>query len=222
MQQLILDLAPAPEPTIENFFAGRNQAALAALQEALGPGERFVYLWGARGSGKTHLLRAFVARAAGLGRACDYAHGARWEPLERAPWALAADDVQCLDRAGQLGLFDCCNRLRAQDGALAAAGDRPPADLPLREDLRTRLASGVVLQVHALSDGEKAQAMQAHAERRGLALAPEIAEYLLSHAPRDLRTLITVLDALDRLSLEAKRPINLALVREALKAWKKD
>lgn len=215
MRQLALELTPPPEPTTANFFPGRNGAALAALSEALETGERFVYLWGAQGSGKTHLLRAFAARAAESGLSTAYCHGSRLAPSEGLA-ALAIDDVQVLDEAGQLRLFDLCNELRARNGVLAAAADRPPADLPAREDLRSRLASGLVLQVQALSDEEKSRALQAHAARRGFALGEDVAAYLLRHVPRDMGTLVAALDALDRLSLELKRPITLALAREAI------
>src|SRR2546430_10484120 len=64
MQQLLLEPAPPPPPTLDNFSPGKNGAALKALREALADGERFVFLWGPGGSGKTHLLRAFSEAAA--------------------------------------------------------------------------------------------------------------------------------------------------------------
>jgi len=200
MQQLLLELAPPPPPTLENFSPGRNGAALKALRDALDDGERFVFLWGPGGSGKTHLLRAFSAAAAAAKRE-----------------AAAADDVARLGEAEQVALFDLCNRLRASKGALAASGAAPPAQLPLRPDLRSRLASGIVLQLHPLSDADKALALAAHAARRGMALDRELIAYLLSHFDRDMGTQIALLDALDRYSLQRKRPVTLPLLKEALR-----
>ncbi|HUL92547.1 MAG TPA: DnaA regulatory inactivator Hda [Burkholderiales bacterium] len=201
MQQLLLELAPPPLPTLENFSPGRNIAALKALREALAGGERFVFLWGPGGSGKTHLLRAFTAAAAAAKRE-----------------AAAADDVARLGEAEQIALFDLCNRLRASGGALAASGNAPPAQLPLRADLRSRLASGIVLQLHPLSDADKAAALSAHAAGRGMALDDELIAYLLSHFDRDMGTQIALLDALDRHSLQRKRPVTLPLLKEALRS----
>ena len=96
MQQLLLELAPPPPPTLENFSPGKNGAALKALKDALEDGERFVFLWGPGGSGKTHLLRAFSEAAAAV-------------KLE----AAAVDDVARLGEAEQVALFDLCNRLRS-------------------------------------------------------------------------------------------------------------
>ncbi|HTQ74134.1 MAG TPA: DnaA/Hda family protein [Burkholderiales bacterium] len=201
MQQLLLELAPPPPPTLENFSQGRNGAAVKALREALAGGEGFVFLWGPGGSGKSHLLRAFSSAASAATRE-----------------AVAADDVAQLGESGQLELFDLCNRLRASGGALAASAEAPPAQLPLRADLRSRLASGIVLQLHPLSDAEKAAALAAHAAERGMALDRELIAYLLGHFDRDMGTQISMLDALDRYSLQRQRPLTLPLIKEALRA----
>jgi DnaA family protein len=97
-----------------------------------------------------------------------------------------------------------------------AAGVRPPAQLELRADLRTRLAWGLVYQLKPLSDGEKALHLRAEAARRGLRLPDEVLAYLLTRLPRDLASLNQVLEALDRYSLETQRPVTVPLVREAL------
>jgi DnaA-homolog protein len=127
-----------------------------------------------------------------------------------------ADDVQALDPDAQIDLFNRINEAREAGGAVLAAGDAPPLKLKLREDLRTRLGSGLVYQVRALDDDDKARFLRAEAARRGLQVADEVAVYLLSHVRRDMATLVAILDALDRYSLERKRPVTVPLVREAL------
>src|SRR6185436_6138199 len=115
--------------------------------------------------------------------------------------AVAVDDVEKLDATGEIALFDLFNRLRASGGALVASGPAPPADLSLRPDLRSRLAAGIVLQVHPLSEEEKAAALRERAATRGIPLGDEVIRYLLTHLQRDMGTQIAVLDALDRYSL---------------------
>jgi DnaA family protein len=128
------------------------------------------------------------------------------------------DDVAQLDDLDQIEVFDAFNRIRATPGgAFIACGDRPPAQLPLREDLRTRLASGVTRQLHPLSDEEKAAALAATARARGLRIGDDIIGYILSHVRRDMGTLTAVLDALDRSSLALQRPVTLPLVRDAIR-----
>lgn len=216
-QQLVLELGPPPPPTFESFFPGRNAAAFNALRAALQGGERFIYLWGPEGSGKTHLLRAFVTEAIGQGGRARHVGPGESIDDQAGETAIAADDAQQLDMVGQIALFDLYNRFRTLGGTLVSAGDRPPADLPVREDLRTRLGAGLVLRFEPLSDEEKAAALSEHARQRGFRIAPELIEYVLNQVPRDMGTQMSVVAALDRTSLERKRPITLPLVREVLK-----
>jgi DnaA family protein len=219
MQQLLLQLAPAPAPTLDNYVPGRNGAALQALRDiARGAGgERFVYLWGEPGSGRTHLLRG-LAHAV-RGRKALY-ECAALEGDADGDQVLALDGVQALGAGDQVKLFDLYNRMRAAAGALVAGGDAAPAQLALREDLRSRLAWGLAFQLHPLSDEEKAAALRAHARARALDLGEDVIAYLLRHARRDMSSLIGILDALDRYSLEHKRAITLPLVRSALDSLK--
>ena len=219
MQQLLLQLTPPPAPTLDNFVPGRNGAALQALRHIAGGAgsERFVYLWGAPGSGRTHLLRG-LAQAA-LARTARYLGCA--DKIGAAEGkVIAVDDVQHLAADDQIRLFDLYNRVRAADGALVAAGDVAPGQLVLRADLRSRLAWGLAFQLHPLSDEEKTAALRTHARARALELPEDVIAYLLRHARRDMASLIGILDALDRYSLEQKRPITLPLVRGALESMK--
>ena len=193
--QLVLDLATPVEPNFDNFIAGPNAEAVAAVRSFAAGGEAVMYLWGEPGSGRTHLLKAAATSN---------------------PALLIADDVETLDENAQQRLFAAINAAREGAAPVLAAGRRPPAQLALREDLRTRLAWGLVYQLKPLSDAEKALHLRAEAARRGLRLPEEVVGYLLTRLPRDLPSLNGVLDALDRYSLSAKRPVTLPLVREAL------
>ncbi|MBS4099169.1 MAG: DnaA regulatory inactivator Hda [Sulfuricella sp.] len=215
MQQLLLAIAPQPAPTLENFVAGRNDELVATLRQfaAGNAGERFIYLWGEAGSGKSHLLAACRAAAQEHGFKPFLGHAANtWDGGSPA----LLDDVERLDEAGQIDLFNLYNRLRDEGGSLLASGTTPPAQLAVRPDLATRLGWGLVFRVHSLNDEEKSAALEAHAQQRGFALPPEISAYLLRHWRRDLPSLIAALDALDRHSLERQRPVSVPLLREVL------
>jgi DnaA family protein len=197
VRQLPLDISVRPEANFGNFLAGANAEALQAVR-AMAAGtlaEAIVYLWGERGSGRTHLLLA-AARA--------------------NPALTVADDVETLDPDALQALFVAINEARDGRATVLAAGSAPPAQLRLRDDLRTRLAWGLVYQLQPLTDAEKKSHLQAAARERGLQLADEVAGYLLARLPRDLASLQEVLDRLDRVSLAKQRPLTLPLVREAL------
>lgn len=223
MKQLALDLASPPQPTLDNFITGVNGELLGNLKRlaAGNARERCFFLWGRPGCGRSHLLRGTVAGLRSGGAAASYlacAAGIRIEAgLERMA-CVALDDVDRLDAEGQVAVFDLYNALREHGGALLASAAEPPAQLELREDLATRLAWGLVYQVHALTDENKAQALADRAASRGFELAPEVSDYLLTRARRDLPTLLATLDALDRYSLETRRPVTVPLAREMLHA----
>lgn len=211
MRQLILDLLPASPPTLDNFVAGGNAETLAALTAWLAGArtETSFCLWGEAGSGRSHLL---------LASGFAYTDAAHDPALASVPDTeqLAVDHVEALNESGQIALFNHFNRLKMAAGMLLTAADQPPAHLALREDLRTRLGSGLIYRLQPLGDGEKAAALAAHAKERALKLTPEAIDYLMRHAPRDMRTLSAFVVALDRYTLEHKRAVTLPLLRELL------
>ena len=214
MTQLLLDIAPDWVPTLDNFVVGRNVELLSALRHALSgsASERCFYLWGEAGSGKSHLLQALVQQARVLGCSAAYVKG----DVPQQAQVVAIDDVQVLDDSQQIALFELYNKIRESGGMLLVSGTAAPAHLTLRDDLRTRLGWGLVYQVHALSDAEKEQALQRHAEARGLVLPNEVTQYLLRHGRRDLPALLALLDALDAHCLRLKRGATVPLLKEVM------
>lgn len=211
MRQLILDLLPESPPTLDNFVPGGNAETLTALTGWLA-GERAetsFCLWGEAGSGCSHLL---------LASGFAYVDATIDPALTKAPASLqlAVDHVDELNADGQIALFNHFNRLKMAGGMLLTAAPQPPAHLALREDLRTRLGSGLIYRLQPLSDAEKTEAIAAQAKERALKLSPEAINYLLRHAPRDMRTLSMLVVALDQYTLEQKRPVTLPLLRELL------
>lgn len=220
MRQLILDLLPEVPPRLDNFVAGGNGETLTGLAAWLAPdgSEASLFLWGEKGSGKTHLLRACEAEYSDASTDPDLTNmgRARDETIDDARLFYAVDNVEMLSDAGQIALFNLFNRLPASGGRLITTASQPPLKLSLREDLRTRLGSGLIYRLHTLSDGEKKEALATQAEARGLRLPQDALDYLLARAPRDMRSLAALLAALDRYSLEQKRAITVHLLREVL------
>ena len=219
MSQLLLDIAPDRQPTLDNFVVGRNLELLSALRHALSgdSSERFFYVWGGTGSGKTHLLQACVSAAQDMQQSAIYAQG-KVPPrvLDMGATMVAVDDVWQLDDAAQIGLFDLYNQMRDNGAMLLVSGMESPLHLKLRDDLRTRLGWGLVYQVHSLSDEEKAQALTQHAHSLGFVLPTEVTQYLLRHGRRDLPSLMAVLESLDAHSLRLHRPPTVPLLKEVL------
>ena len=214
MTQLLLNIAPDWVPTLDNFVVGRNVELLSALRHAVAgtASERCFFLWGATGSGKSHLLQAFVGHACALDQVARYANAT----VPELGNVVAVDNVEKLDDAAQIELFKLYNRLRESSGTLLVSGLAAPPHLLLRDDLRTRLGWGLVYQVHALNDVEKTQALEQHAHARGLTLPREVTQYLLRHGRRDLPALLALLDALDAQCLRLQRTPSVPLLKEVM------
>lgn len=216
MRQLLLDLDTEAAQTLDTFVIGNNGELLDLIVQISGrdADAHFIYLWGDSTAGKTHLLKALADT-----------DGARYIPAaaDASAFAYSPDiDLYLLDNCDQLSpdeqiaAFTLFNVVRDQGGYMVAAGPSAPAHLELREDLRSRLAWGLVYQVHRLTDEEKLMALTVSAERRGLLLSQGVLPYLITHFARDMRSLSGMLDALDRYSLETQRAITLPLLRELL------
>ncbi len=220
MRQLALELASPPAPTLDNFVAGGNAEVLAALRALLSAAatERFIYLWGVPGSGRSHLLRGVLHALAAAGKSvCLYPTAVK--PLvDHSAVVVGIDDVEHLEDQAQINLFNIFNNLRDSGGILVVTGDRPPAQLRLRADLLTRLAWGLVYEVHALSESDLRAAVVDYAAARGFTLPSEVLDYLLVRVSRDLSSLRALVDTLDRVSLEQKRAVTVPLAREVLQA----
>ncbi|HET7922650.1 MAG TPA: DnaA regulatory inactivator Hda [Gammaproteobacteria bacterium] len=226
--QLPLAIRLADHATFGNFHVGDNQAAVDALRQlAQQGGERALFLWGADGSGKSHLLQAACHAANGGGRRAIYLPMAQavlldpqvTENLESFT-LVCVDDVQrCAGiEAWQHALFVLFNALVERGGAFVATARSTPAAIPrLLPDLASRLAWGPVYQLAPLVDMDKIAVLRARAARRGFDLPDETAQFLLNHMKRDMHSLCATLDALDTASLAAQRRLTLPFVKSLLK-----
>lgn len=218
-QQLILEWTRETAPAFENFLAGSNGEVLAHLRTLVAGDLRgtSVLIWGAPGSGKSHLLAAALAAARARKRGAEAVHMEQDEPPAAAPGALyAIDDVDTLSAGGQGRLFTFYNACRDAGAQLLLSSRVPAAQAPLRDDLRTRVGSGLILELRPLGDADKPAALAAYAREQGFHLTPEVVDFLLTRGRRDMGALLSTLRALDRYSLSTKRPVTIPLVKELL------
>jgi DnaA-homolog protein len=220
VKQLALGVRLRADAVFESFWPGFNDEIVATLRT---PGAAPLWLWGASGTGKTHLLQAVCAAA---GEAAAYFPLTR--PLGLPPEALAGfertrvlcvDDVDAVagDLAWERALFRLFNEAAELRTRLIFAAAAPPRQPDWRlEDWRSRAAACVVYQLRELDDDGRIEALRLRAAQRGLQLPHETSEYLLKRMPRDLRSLFGVLDQLDEASLVAQRRLTIPFIRDAL------
>ena len=222
MQQIALDIGLASGPTLDNFFVGSNQAVLQHLRlwvdqrnvhSSLSPVP--TYLWGDSASGKTHLLKAVQQALRDAGARVGWLDpGVQAPPDFNEQWAvLLLDDVHLYTPVQQQAAFNWFVNAQTHQRGLLAAGALPPAELPLRDDLRTRLGWGHLFSLQTLSDLERRGVLRQAADARGLFLSDEVMGFMQTRFARDLGSLMALLDRLDSYSLQTKRAATIPLIK---------
>ena len=214
---LLFDLKPAP--SFDNFVTGRNIELVDNLKSLCSRlfGERFIYIWGNNGTGKSHLLSAMRNLSDENGvSTCFFRKNQKIKKYNNRYGSslLLVDDVHLRTDNDQYFIFDWYNELKANNGALVVAGDAPPGALTIRADLLTRLGWGLVYRVHELTDSQKLEAMVKYSLERGFYLPNEVINYVLRHRARDLNCLLEILEGIDYYSIETRRRVTVPLVKE--------
>ena len=223
MQQIALDIGLTPSASLENFLAGPNEAALTHLKLWTSNALRSpvpTYVWGENASGKTHLLKAVREALRSQGAQVGWIDATVHEPPEFNPaWsAVLLDDVHLYTAVQQHAAFNWFINAQTEQRWVLGAGTLPPADLQLRDDLRTRLGWGHVFALHVLSEAERRAVLRQEADARGVFLGDDVMDFMLSRFSRDLGSLMLLLQQLDGYALSTKRAITIPLIKSMLES----
>lgn len=228
MKQIPLDIGLTPRPRLHTLVIGPNAQVLAHVRQVLQQPHlpaTPTYVWGPAGSGKSHLLQAVLQDLHEQGRmagwldarsTCD-GYVREFDPR----WsAVLLDEVDLYTPAQQHTAFNWfINALTPQQGEprwVLAAGSLPTSDLPLREDVRTRLGWGQVFALQPLGDDDVHTALQQAATERGLELGDDVVRYMLTRFSRNLGSLNELLAMLDDYSLQTHRALTVPLLKQML------
>ncbi len=230
-QQLSLGICLDDEITFDNFFTAEGSVSrqlVALLRQQLQPlGESYIYLWGGQGAGITHLLQAACLQAQESGAGAVYLPLRelwRFDPRELLG-GLESMELVCLDDIDRVAgsaeweraLFHFFNRLRDGGGRLLVGAHVNLSQLPIAlADLASRLQWGANYQLCGLSDEHKQLALQSRAQRRGLEMTDEVAQYIVQRAPRAMKLLFASLERLDSASLAQQRKLTIPFVKTVL------
>lgn len=221
--QIPLDITLRDQATLERFVAGDNRELIDVLQSLGSDSEvRMIVITGLSGSGKTHLLQA----------ACRQVDHAIYLPLKDLPdldssvfEALGGSPLVCLDdlqvladsEEMQLALFSLINELKENNRSFVFSLDQPvdQAGFVLK-DLVSRLQGCASYPLEAPQDRHKADFLQADAQRRGLQLSDEVVSWILTHTPRDMPNLVSLMNRLDQESLRSQRRPTIPFIKQIL------
>lgn len=224
--QLPLAVRLRDEATFDNFHGRHNSRVLDRLRAALAQAQPLIVLAGDTGSGKSHLLQAASQAEEEAGRTV---HCVDLQELQvMAPEVLEgldSADLVCLDnlhlvcgrQAWEEALFHLVNRLHDRNAILLVSSAKVPAELPMvLADLGSRLAAGILIQLARPRDEDRLAILQARAERRGLELSDEVAQYILRRADRHTEALLAVLQVLDDASLSSQRRLTIPFIKSVM------
>jgi DnaA family protein len=223
MREQLLLFRARSEASFANFFVSSANASLIySVRDWMRCGSGAFYVYGAAGSGRSHLLQAVSREAAAL-----------YLPLielrEQNPQAvleglegfsgICLDDIHAVieDADWCESLFHLFNRCLQSGAKLLISADRPSAQLPCAlPDLQSRLRASGDFRMQALGDGDLAQALQLRAREFDIELSEEVVAYILARQTRAFPALFAVLEQLDKQSLTEKKRITVPFIRRVL------
>ncbi len=228
-EQLSLAVQLRDDATFDNFYPADNDLLVDQLRNQLSAGERYIYLYGAAGTGCSHLLQAACHEAGKTGLAAAYLPLAElhqyhpeelFEGLEQLS-LVCIDGIHHVigDSAWESNLFHLFNRLKERDIKLLISSSCAVRELPIElADLASRLSWGVVYQIKPFSDIQRNEMLQFRAAQRGMELSEEVAQYICYRCQRDTGSLLAVLDTLDLASLKEQRRLTIPFVKATM-SW---
>lgn len=226
--QLSLPIHQFDDENLTNFNSDNNLLLLNSLRKNIDQlSQPFFYIWGEQGSGKTHLLKAIFHDFLRQQRAAIYV------PLSKAAYfspavlenleqqeAVCLDDLHCIsgNTEWETAIFDLFNRIKEnRKTLLLISANQSPTALTIQlPDLRSRLTWGEIYQLNPLEESQKISVLQQNAYQRGMELSEETANFLLKRWDRDMHSLFSALDKLDKASLQAQRKLTIPFVKETL------
>lgn len=226
-KQQSLDIGLRDDFDFQGFYPGANQQLFSALTNCRKTDDfQYLYWWGPKGSGKTHLLQGVCHAWAEQGLQTIYLRGDEIKHYNVGLLQGLDDlDLVCIDDmeafAGlaqwEEAFFYLYNRLQLNRKTLLISADRAPKDLSLSlADLQSRLTSGLIFQLHELDDEGKIEVLKLRAKRRGFELGDDVAGFLLTRSQRDMGNLIEVLNRLDTHSLEEQRKVTIPFIKTVM------
>ena len=203
-------------------MVGQN-TELFDLINRLGAGQdQVILINGVSGSGKTHLLQAISRQVEDaiylpLAMITELSPDI-FENLAKRP-LVCLDDIQVLagNKQMELALFTLINELREKGRSLVFSGSSKFDQMGFElKDLVSRLSAFMHYYLEMPGDGHKTVFLQEDARRRGVQINNEVVHWILTHTPRDMASLVTLMNRLDQESLRSQRKITIPFIKQVL------
>ena len=221
MNQLGLPILLDSKMLLDNFIA--NSELLNLIHQLFQDKKASeIYVYGLTGQGKTHVLQGVVLKALANDKNAIYIDCIDSFPEHLLDFIdqlsfISLDNVDLISKENQEIFFDLYNRARQAGVVILVSGSSLPADLAVMKDLKTRLSLAAVYKLEALNDELTMDVLNKQMNDRNLTIDSKIYEYLFKNYSRDLNTLVSAMNQLDKASLQSKKAISIPFVKTVLK-----
>ena len=220
MNQLGLPISLDSKMLLDNFIANSE---LVNLIHQLFQDKKAseIYVYGLTGQGKTHVLQGVVIKALASDKNAIYIDCIDSFPEHLLDFIdqlsfISLDNVDLISKENQEIFFDLYNRARQAGVVILVSGSSLPADLTVMKDLKTRLSLAAVYKLEALNDELTMDVLNKQMNDKNLTIDSKIYEYLFKNYSRDLNTLVSAMNQLDKASLQSKKAISIPFVKTVL------
>ena len=220
MNQLGLPISLNTSMLLESFVANKELLRLIN-QLFLDENSSEVFIYGASGQGKTHILKGAVLRALEMDKNAIYIDCSEPFPEHILDFIdqvhfISFDNVHLISSKNQEIFFDLYNQARQNQILILVSADSLPSDLEVMKDIKTRLSLAAVYKLEELNDELIMRVIDSQMSQRNLSINSGVYEYLFKNYSRDLKLLLATLNDLDKASLQAKKAISIPFVRKFL------
>lgn len=207
------------------FYAANNAETVSHLKQLCINQQQFIYLWGAPGAGKTHLMQASSQAASSRGQACFCFSLQQQLPPPTLLDGLEKLDLVCFDNieniagngAWERAFFNFFNLHRDHNKRLLLTASHPPKSLPIQlADLKTRMNWGLTLKLNTLTDEQQLHALIFKANNLGFKIPLNVGQFLMARYARDLPSVWHLLDKVAQATLAEKRTLTIPFLKKIM------
>ena len=124
---------------------------------------------------------------------------------------------ECFEnKISEIDLFNLYNSSKDNSSKLILRENSLIQKNILLPDLKSRINSNIELVMPKLSDKDKKHIIEIELIKRGLSIKEKNLDFIMNHSSRNLETLQTLVNKLDKLTMERKKNISIPLIKELI------
>ena len=124
---------------------------------------------------------------------------------------------ECFEnKISEIDLFNLYNFSKVNNSKLILRENSLTQKNILLPDLKSRINSNIELVIPRLTDKDKKLIIEIELIKRGLSIKEKNLDFIMNHSSRNLETLQTLVNKLDKLTMERKKNISIPLIKELI------